>query len=153
LGLEASINTYIYAEANPIMVSDPSGLINYLKSIVSILNGIIGATNIGSGAAFVVTGAGIGATGVAAPFSIASIAYGVFKLNAGIAALRRAKQQFKESIKECPSDATFRNLLGLLPFGQNFDDKGETIQDYGQSLLNKPAARLIIELLTYGEFK
>jgi hypothetical protein len=55
----------------------------------------------------------------------ADYAAALWKINSGIASIRRGAQQWKESLCEKSSDATWKNLEGLLPFGQKKDDPGE----------------------------
>jgi RHS repeat-associated protein len=147
-----SYSTYGYVDNNPLGGVDPEGLFNYAKGAVALGNLIIAGVNISAGAASIVGGAGVAPTGVGVPVSVGAIAFGAFRINAGIAAARRAKQQFDEAKKECPSDASLNNLLGLLPFGQNFDDPQESFSGYVQGLLNQPASIKIINILIYGPF-
>ena len=70
-----------------------------------------------------------------------------------LANFARAKQLFEEASKECESDGSVKNLLGVLPFGQNFDDPHEDINQYGRDLLNKPFSTFVIDVLTYGTYR
>ena len=142
---------YGYVNGNPLSGTDPLGLFNYVKGAVAVGNVIQAGINIGTGAASIVGGVGAGATGVGAPVAVGAFALGAWKVNSGISAARRARQQWDEASKECSSDGSWRNLLGLLPYGQHLDDPHE---NYGQSAaqhaLNLPLPERIIFVLTYG---
>lgn len=63
----------------------------------------------------------------AAPVGAAGTAVGVVQLTIlGPGLIRRGLQQLDESLDEDLGDASFRNLRGLLPRGQDLDDPGET---------------------------
>jgi len=98
-----------------------------------------------------VAGAGIGATGAGAPLSAATIALGLWTIRGGLAHGARAKQLFDEASDEC--GGSLKNLLGILPFGQHFDDPEESFTEYFRDMLNKPASQLAIDLLTYGTYQ
>ena len=73
-------------------------------------------------------GVAIIATGTAAlPFTrgvsgVPAYSIGLFKLGSGFANLNRGLGQMSETHDESPCQSSFKNLLGLLPFGQNYDD-------------------------------
>ena len=50
---------------------------------------------------------------------------GVFQIVLGFANLNRGMKQAREAYSEDWDDASWKNLLGLAPFGQNFDDPCE----------------------------
>ena|SRR5450756_1893414 len=65
------------------------------------------------------------------------------------ATIKRGAQQWHESVCENASDASWKNLNGLLPFGQNIDDPGEpSALDYYRNLPMNDWNKLVTEIGT-----
>lgn len=114
IGLDGGINTYGYVSANPVRYSDPTGLVNPTKAMVATVNSARGGMQAGQAA-------------IGFIFSETGIGYGValWRAKSSVSSFKRAKQQWDEAMCEKASDASWKNLLGLLPFGQNIDDPKE----------------------------
>ena len=116
-------NQFGYVANNVINHIDPSGLINPAKTSVAIIN--MGNAGRLYAAGFL-------------KMSNGSFAWGAWNVSSGYAAQKRAMQQWRESLNECWSDASWKNLWGLAPFGQKFDDPGEPSPiDYFKQELKK----------------
>jgi len=69
---------------------------------------------------------------------ILPVMYGSFNIYSGTKAYNRGSQLWKESLEEEWSDASLKNLLGLLPKGQCYDDPTEPgLAEFWQSKLNE----------------
>ena len=103
---------------------DPLGLINPLKTGVGFVNSVMGIKNMAAGAVAVSTGeATIPFTGGISG-SVGFIIGGA-QMALGISNFKRGLQQIHEALYESADQATYKNLLGLAPFGQKFDDPCE----------------------------
>lgn len=132
---------------------------NYTKTIVAGFN-IFNASRLAASGVLKIGIGGVGkATGVGEVPGNGMIALGYWNLNSARAAFLRGNQQFAESSSESFSDVSWRNLLGIAPFGQNFDDTWElTPQEFFKQkwtdLTNDPslekAWEFIKEVGTFG---
>jgi len=62
---------------------------------------------------------------VGVPAGTGTALLGAWNIYSATSAQRRAMQQWNEAINEEWSDVTWRNLLGILPFGEKYDDPCE----------------------------
>ena len=100
----------------------------------------MGSVNVARGLSNIVAGAGLATAGGVAtvPFGPAAITasgslLGGTHIALGVASLNRGLQQLSEASEGGPGSA--RNLAGILPFGQEFDDHAEpTPTEYFQGL-------------------
>jgi len=122
----------------------------------------VGAGNVARGAiglaAGVVTlGTSEAASVVVGPLSLPGTVVGTAQLAFGTAKLNRGTQQIREALDD-RSGPSARNLLGLLPFGQEFDAPIEPLpQDFARQrlrgLVRSPLAtgrRLLKEFFAFG---
>ena len=116
-------NLYGYVGSDPVNYIDPNGRLNPVQFGVGAANGGMGVKNVARG---------VGTTTAGLCFFGPLIStIGIVDAALGLGKLRRGVLQLDEASNESPSDATWRNLLGLLPAGQAYDDPGEpTIFEY-----------------------
>jgi type VI secretion system secreted protein VgrG len=141
IGLAGGLNVYGFADGDPINFSDPFGLapcppdndcVNPLKMAVGSINMLRGVGSMSAGA--LAWTAGTATAPILGPVSGPAIAVGTAKIGFGIANVNRGAQQFAEGW-EGDSGPTLKNLWGLAPFGQKFDDPGEpTPGEYAQQV-------------------
>jgi hypothetical protein len=71
------------------------------------------------------------------PVAVPALALGTVKLVFGLASVNRGAGQIAESGDD-PNGPSARNLLGLLPFGQKYDDPGEpTLVEFAKDKVEK----------------
>jgi RHS repeat-associated protein len=121
IGIAGGLNLYGYANGDPINFSDPFGLCpKFITGKPCPFNGLkaaVGLVNAGRGTMKL-------ARGGAAMATLAGAPVGALDIAGGLSGWSRGLQQFHESLND-PNGPTLRNLLGLLPAGQEFDDPGE----------------------------
>lgn len=131
-------NLFGYTLGDPVNFIDPSGLFNPVKGGVALLNAANAGRLYATGLLKIAGATGLAATGVGTPGSFGFYAWGAWNLRSAYAAQQRAMQQWRESLNECWSDASWKNLWGLAPFGQELDDPTEpTPQEFLQNKLKE----------------
>ena len=137
-----SANLYNYVDNQPVNQTDSYGLYNPVKGLAALLNYANALRLWGTGAAKILLTGGL------------NTAWGVWNFNSGLAAFNRAYQQAQEAWCESWADASWKNLHGILPFGQHFDDLSEPMwyQFYWDLIHNRPTSMwdLIKEFGTLG---
>lgn len=107
---------------------DPLGLFNPAKGLSALGNAAISGFSAGSGATKYAIAAGLSpasATGVGSLPPLALAAWGTWNFKSSLAAWQRATQQWNEALSEDWSQASWKNLYGLLPGGTHYDDPCE----------------------------
>ena len=140
IGVAGGLNLYQFNGNNPVAYTDPFGLspcppcFNPLKAGVGAINVVRGAIGAAAGAALLTTGEALTPLG---PVSVPAIALGSARLAGGLANVNRGAQQLSESLND-ESGPSAKNLMGLLPFGQKFDDPGEpTVVEYSKDKIER----------------
>ncbi|KLH00718.1 hypothetical protein WQ88_21985, partial [Escherichia coli] len=158
IGLKGGWNLYQYP-LNPVSRIDPLGLFscescshfiddinnkldnlpfNPTKMFTASLNTANSARLYASGMTKFGISVAADGTIIAALVGAASMALGAWNIKSATAAYNRANLQLSESLQENGRDRCWRNLLGILPYGEQFDDPGEpSILDvYGEKIEN-----------------
>ncbi|SRK23392.1 rhs core protein with extension [Shigella sonnei] len=158
IGLKGGWNLYQYP-LNPVSRIDPLGLFscescshfiddinnkldnlpfNPTKMFTASLNTANSARLYASGMTKFGISVAADGTIIAAPVGAASMALGAWNIKSATAAYNRSNLQLSESLQENGRDRCWRNLLGILPYGEQFDDPGEpSILDvYGEKIEN-----------------
>jgi hypothetical protein len=118
----------IIVQNNPVNFADPLGLFNPMKAASALGNAGIAGFSGAAGFSKIAMAVGISptaVTGVGALPPAALLAWGTWNLNSAVKAWERSQQQWKEAQCEDWSQATWKNLYGLLPGGTNYDDPSE----------------------------
>ncbi|WP_421746677.1 RHS repeat domain-containing protein [Burkholderia multivorans] len=142
IDLKGGLNLFSYVDANPLLGIDPLGLVNPAKLLACGGNVANSGRLYISGGLKLAAAAGLGGTGIVAPAGMGVAALGVWNINSAGSAWKRAVQQCTEAGNEKLSDASWKNLLGVLPYGSEFDDPSEPspyefFKEKGRSLMKK----------------
>jgi type VI secretion system secreted protein VgrG len=137
------VNLYRYVGNNPVNWVDPLGLFNPAKGISALGNAANAGRLYASGALKLAGAAGLTSTGAGAPVGAGAAALGAWNIYSGQSATNRAMQQWNEAWNEDWSDASWKNLLGVLPFGTEFDDPcepspWEVLKEKAKNFKDKP---------------
>jgi RHS repeat-associated protein len=115
-------NFWVYVDNDPINFIDPNGKFNPAKFTAALLN-YANALRLGYSGSAKIMAAGITAETVIG--AIGFSAWGLWNMNAARSAVERGNIVWSEAFKEDWGDASWRNLLSVLPYGTEFDDPCE----------------------------
>jgi len=135
IGLAGGVNLYGFADGDPVNFSDPFGLCppcgpwqiwggpirGALKDLARPIKGVVGTVNIARGVAGVASGVTVATGG---SVTGVGVVVGTAQAALGVARVSRGTQQLSEAMSG-DNDPSFKNLLGLAPFGQMYDDINE----------------------------
>ncbi len=144
----------IDVENDPVNAIDPLGLFNPSKGFSSAGNAVNAGRLYATGTLKLLAAGGMTGTGVAAPAGVGTAALGTWNLTSAGKAWDRSVQQWNEALGQNWNDATWINLLGMLPYGSEFDDPCEPtawefLKEKAKEYKNKPG-ELLRELGTMG---
>jgi len=126
IGFEGGdFNLYNYVLANPVNLIDPMGLFNPTKGLTALLNAANSGRLYAAGSQKIAGAAGLLPTGVGSPGSIVMAAWGLWNIRGAMVAQNRALFLWNEALNESWSDASWKNFLGVLPHGEQYDDPCE----------------------------
>jgi type VI secretion system secreted protein VgrG len=136
-------NLYGYVQNDPVNGIDPWGLFNPVKGAVSLANSVNAGRLYNNGMMRLATSAGLVETGIGTPGSMVTAAIGTWNLKSAMVAQTRASTLWNDSLREDWSDASWKNLYGLLPYGEQYDDPCEPgalefWSDKGKKWLDSP---------------
>jgi len=124
IGLAGGINLYAYVDNNPVVYTDPYGLLNPTKLGVGYANSLRGVHSMASGVVIIAAGkvtTPIFGEVVGTPAN----AIGGSKMALGFANFNRGLGQMRDAFNESLDQSSLKNLWGLAPFGQKYDDPCE----------------------------
>ena len=124
---------------------------NYVKTGVSLVNALNAGRLLAGGIIRIGIGLGLGAE--TTPPSWIATGLGAVNINSSRAAYERSRQIMNEAGNERMSDGSLRNLWGLAPFGQYFDDPWEPtpyefFKGKFEDFKNKPAVQSVVDFIT-----
>ncbi len=156
IALQTNLRNGLFVSNNPVNAIDPLGLFNPSKGLSALGNAANAGRLYAGGALKLAGAAGLTTTGAGAPAGAGAgaAALGGWNLWSGQSAWNRSLQQWNEALNEDWSDASWKNLLGVLPFGTEFDDPcepspWEVLKDKANNFKDKPL-EFIQEIGTLG---
>jgi hypothetical protein len=105
--------------------TDPYGLFNPTKGLAALGNAANAGRLYAMGLLKIGAAAGLTKTGVGMPGGVVLGAWGFWNIRGGMVAQNRALLLWKESLNESWTDASWKNFLGVLPYGEKYDDPCE----------------------------
>jgi type VI secretion system secreted protein VgrG len=118
-------DVYGYCLNDPINLIDPLGLFNPTKGLAALVNAANAGRLYAAGSLKLAASAGFDITGAGVPAGIGTALWGAWNIKGALAAQNRGLCQWNEAFNEDWSDASWKNLLGVLPFGNRYDDPNE----------------------------
>jgi RHS repeat-associated protein len=124
IGLEGGVNTFGYVGGRVVMIVDPYGLLNPTKAAAATFNQLNAYRKAGQGVLMTrvaVFSAVIGQPEIALP----AAGLAVYNLKGAESAALRGAILWTEAAAEPMEAANLKNMLGILPFGEYFDDPSD----------------------------
>ncbi len=118
------VNLYRYVGNGGTGQIDPTGLANRVKFLTWAGSAFQSGWNIGAGVTQYTEAFAYYAIGSKQKSTIHSLR-GALKFKGAWGAYKRSRKLLDEALNECSDKESFKNLYGLLPFGENFDDISE----------------------------
>jgi type VI secretion system secreted protein VgrG len=151
IGILGGLNMFTYVQNNPVNAVDPLGLFNPTKGIAALANAANAVRLYGTGTLKILGATGLASTGVGTPGSVVFLAWGLWNIRGGMVAQNRGALLWEEAFKESWSDATWKNLLGVLPHGEKYDDPCEpSVKEFWWNYKIKSWWEFISEIGTIG---
>jgi RHS repeat-associated protein len=137
---------YGYVLGDPMNATDPAGFVNPVKIFSALANAVNTGRLYGVGVLRVAVGLGLNVAGPGNPLSLTTVAVGAWNIRSAGKAQARMVQLWCEAFLETRERASWKNLLGVLPFGTAFDDPNEpTPTEWVRSQLEEKGVLEVIE--------